>query len=152
MEISDSIACAIASNPEDAKIIRTAREVNDNKPNWVINKVKLVIDKYQREDPLATEFQIAIYGITFKPNTDDLRESPSYYIAMALDNLYPKSVIVVDPFVTDDRLQSEGLQIVDYNYAANNAQVHVMLVDHDTFLNRKKPNGILVDTKGIWKV
>ena len=69
----------INSVPELSKLIRTARYVNDEKPNWVIKKINQLMDKYLAEnDTLSSEdVTVVFYGLTFKANVDDFRESPS---------------------------------------------------------------------------
>lgn len=137
-------------NRKEAKIIQKARQVNDSKPNWVVRKIQSEIKLYKSKNESTVDIKIALYGVTFKANSDDLRESPSLRIAITLEKLFPNSVLVIDPFVKVAHLKLMGLQMADYDYAINNAHVHVMLVDHSDFLNREKPNGIKVDTKGVW--
>lgn len=140
----------VSKNPYEAKIIRKAREINDAKPEWVINKVKLAVNEYKQIHPNEEDTQIAIYGVTFKANSDDLRESPSLEIALSLHKSFSNSILIIDPFVSVGQLRSVGLKKVDYAFAHNNAQIHVMLVDHSEFLKELKPKGIIVDTKGVW--
>ncbi|NYY80948.1 hypothetical protein DMI65_02380 [Escherichia coli] len=62
--------------PQQARLIRTAREVNDHKPFWVIDQVKAAVaDCLAATDKRASELKIACFGLAFKPNIDDLRES-----------------------------------------------------------------------------
>jgi UDP-N-acetyl-D-mannosaminuronic acid dehydrogenase len=71
----------VAGNPKEARLIRTAREVNDSKPHWVVHKVHEAIATSGRA---ASDLTIALMGLAFKPNIDDLRESPALDVAKTL--------------------------------------------------------------------
>src|SRR5690606_31901047 len=70
----------VNSAPKTSKIIKTAREVNNYKPQWLINKIERQIEKKIKSNIQLECLSIAFYGITFKPNIDDLRESPAVEI------------------------------------------------------------------------
>jgi len=135
----------VAQAPERARLIRTAREVNDGKPGWVIDKVgELLADR-----PNA---RVACLGLTFKPNVDDFRESPSLEIARELTRRYPGQVVCADPF--QDMLRDPGeLVLTDVASAQGQADVIVMLVGHEQFrgLARPAPDAAVIDACGFWK-
>lgn len=80
----------VDSAPEEARLIRTAREVNDSKPLWVVEKIKQAIDAYLKEHPekSITDVTVGIIGgLGYKPGTDDVRNSPALEIIYALEKL-----------------------------------------------------------------
>jgi len=113
---------------EDAKIIRTAREVNTYKTEWAIEKIKNEALKFEKEH--GRKAKVACMGLAFKPNIDDLRESPALYIARQLraDNI---EVLAVEPNIET----FSEFDIVDYKKAVNQADVVTFLVGHKEFKN-----------------
>ena len=141
----------VSKSPEAAQLIRTAREVNDAKPSWVIDKVKAAVAEHLAANPGKTvkEVTIACYGIAFKPDIDDLRESPALDITGNLAAWHGGLMMVVEPNVHKLPDVLSSAQFVTIKEAAA-ADVHVMLVDHREFKDSAKPAGRCVDTKGIW--
>lgn len=141
----------VSAAPDEAKLIRAAREVNDSKPDWVIDKVKLAVANYlmAHHDKTAKDVTIACYGLAFKPDIDDLRESPALEIARDLAATHPGRLLVVEPNIV--RLP-DGLghaSIVTYD-AASQADISVLLVNHSPFKDAKRPSGLKVDCCGLW--
>ncbi|HAS8565178.1 TPA: UDP-N-acetyl-D-mannosamine dehydrogenase [Vibrio vulnificus] len=125
----------VSKTPEEAQIIHTARKVNDGKPEWVINKVKLAIAEFLQANPdkTAREVTIACYGLAFKPDIDDLRESPSITIVEKVSEFHRGKVLVVEPNVAELPSEFGGkLDLVDIS-GANAADLHVVLVRHKEF-------------------
>ena len=140
----------VSSAPTQAQLIRTAREVNDGKPGWVIEKVRAAIGAHLMDNPgqTAAEVTLAIYGLAFKPDIDDLRESPALEIARALAAEHTGPVLVVEPNIASlppdlDRARLVALEAI-------RADVHVMLVDHKPFKAAPPPTGSRVDARGVW--
>jgi UDP-N-acetyl-D-mannosaminuronic acid dehydrogenase len=142
----------VSAAPDEARLIRTAREVNDSKPHWVIEKVKLAVAEYLMAHPekTAKDVTIACYGLVFKPDIDDLRESPALAITKHLANILPGSVVAIEPNIEHLPASAKSIVLSDFKQAGNNAQIHVMLVDHTQFKKESRPNGILIDAKGVW--
>lgn len=126
----------VSSAPEEARLIRTAREVNDSKPEWVINKVKLAVAEYLQEnsDKTAKDVTIACFGLAFKANIDDLRESPALAITQKIAATHPGQVLTVEPNIKKlpDTLFGE-LTLASTEIAQAEADVIVLLVDHSIF-------------------
>jgi UDP-N-acetyl-D-mannosaminuronic acid dehydrogenase len=134
----------VAQSPKTARLIRTAREVNDAKPGWVIDKVRQLADA----DPQA---RIACLGLAFKPNVDDFRESPSLEIARELSALYPGRVTCADPFEFALR-RRDGLAFGDAAELTAACDIVVALVAHDAFKAcRPTDNVAVVDACGLWR-
>ncbi|WP_129788037.1 UDP-N-acetyl-D-mannosamine dehydrogenase [Promicromonospora panici] len=134
--------------PEKARLIRTAREVNDAKPRWVLHKVL---------DAVAGSASpvIAAYGLAFKPNIDDLRESPAVEIVREMAATFPNAeVLVVEPHVDAVPVQLAefgNVRLVDASEALARGDVQVLLVDHAAFrgLAEDLARRRLIDTRGM---
>jgi len=143
----------VSKTPEQAKLIHTARLVNDAKPEWVIEKVKIAISDFLQANPTKTarDVTIACYGLAFKPDIDDLRESPSKYIAQKICVNHNGQVLLVEPNIIELPASMAAYKLVELETACKEANIHVLLVDHKQFKSQSVPQGIIVDTKGIWK-
>lgn len=142
----------VSKTPDEAQIIHTARKVNDSKPEWVINKVKLAIAEFLQANPDKTvkDVIVACYGLAFKPDIDDLRESPALHISNAIKDFHSGRVLAVEPNIDELPKSMEDLELVPFEFAKAEADVHLMLVDHKEFKKNRISSGIKVDTKGIW--
>ena len=140
----------VDADPNNAKLIRQAREVNDGKPKWVVEKFVELRSKIKnsRHTLSDMELDVAIYGLSFKPNIDDLRESPACKIAEEILGLHSGPIHIIEPNIEEipQNLQRNNVTKVENS----DAVIHIMLVDHDEFLNMKKPSEYVIDTKGIW--
>ncbi|WP_295108557.1 UDP-N-acetyl-D-mannosamine dehydrogenase [uncultured Kocuria sp.] len=141
----------VAADRENSNLIRTAREVNDGKPKWVVSKVEEACSHV--ESPV-----IAALGLAFKANIDDLRESPAMNITKDLaEHVSRATVLAVEPNVKELPKGLQGLgnvEFADYQDAIERADVVLLLVDHDEFktLPATALKGkAVVDTKGLWR-
>jgi UDP-N-acetyl-D-mannosaminuronic acid dehydrogenase len=143
----------VSKNPDIAQLIHTARKVNDTKPDWVIGKVKIAIVDFLQENPDRTikDVIIACYGLAFKPNIDDLRESPALDIAQRLANLHHGNTLGIEPNISKLPKNVQNIELVNFKFAIEKADIHILLVDHKEFKSKNLNIQYLVDTKGLWK-
>ncbi|MDB6183144.1 UDP-N-acetyl-D-mannosamine dehydrogenase [Paracoccus fistulariae] len=140
----------VSQAPEEARIIRAAREINDGKPEWVLAKVHQAVAEHAATSDRPA--RIACFGLAFKPNIDDLRESPALNIARRLTDLYPGQVDVVEPFVKElpEHMQGKA-NLLRASDALSSSDIVVLLVDHDDFKAMPSPTGKrIIDTRGVW--
>jgi UDP-N-acetyl-D-mannosaminuronic acid dehydrogenase len=145
----------VSSAPEEARLIRTAREVNDHKPNWVVDKIKAAITDVLAANPGKTiaEVKVACLGLAFKPDIDDLRESPAVEITEKVARLGCQ-VLVVEPNIESlpRKLSASNLMLAQLEVALADADVVCVLVKHRAFTEvggdlRQQPT--LIDAVGL---
>jgi len=146
----------VAKSPQQARIIHTARRVNDSKPLWVQEKVKSALAQHLIDNPnkTASDVRIACYGLAFKPDIDDLRESPALEITKALSQSLPCRILAVEPNINmlPENLVSANLCLSSLDEALTSADLHVMLVDHKEFKATSVSDKLtIIDCKGIWR-
>lgn len=142
----------VSKTPKQAQLIHTARKVNDSKPEWVINKVKIAIADYLQANPnkTAKDVVIACYGLAFKPDIDDLRESPALKITKKIAEMHSGVTLGVEPNIHELPNNINDIELIDFEVAKQRADVHLMLVDHKEFKEQKYQSINVIDTKGIW--
>ncbi len=140
----------VDATPDMARLIKTAREVNDNKPLYIVDKIKQKAVKIK--DPI-----IACLGLSYKADIDDLRESPALKIVKQIAEANIGEILVVEPHIECLPHELEGyanVSLVDLNSALDKADLVTLLTDHSAFksLNRELLNEkILIDTRGVWR-
>lgn len=141
----------VSTAPEQSNLIRTAREVNDGKPSWVVEKIRDAVDGLAQPT-------IALLGLAFKADIDDLRESPSVDIAKRVASALPDAkILAVEPHT--DSLPAELREYPNIHFLSSPsdallADVIALLVDHNCFsglLDQVPTEAVVIDTRGLWK-
>ena len=134
----------VAAAPKEARLIRTAREVNDSKPHWVFERVRSKAEKFK--NPV-----IGCLGLAFKANIDDLRESPALEITRELIHAGVGRVMACEPNASGEFAEFPLYELSEVLAAAD---ILLVLVDHDEFkeidheLLKEK---VVIDTRGVWR-
>lgn len=137
----------VAEYPMESKIIGTAREINNYKSFWCAEKVQTA--KLEFELKHGRKPSIALMGLAFKPNIDDLRESPAKYIAQkVLQNANNEAYYIVEPNITDHKV----FKLTPYKDAAKQADIIAFLVAHDEFKTLEiAEDKVVLDFCGVFK-
>lgn len=136
----------VGDYPEIVNIIKSAREVNDSQPDFVIDRVRDVMN----ENGITDISKVGLYGLTYKENVDDLRESPTLQILDKLERYFVKGIKLYDPWIEGKKFEN---QYDNFNEFLDDVELVVVLVAHDhikefkNMLNEK----LVLDTKNIFE-
>jgi UDP-N-acetyl-D-mannosaminuronic acid dehydrogenase len=144
----------VDSAPNESKLIHTARQVNNNKPKYVLSQIKHALISTGKN---INEISISCFGLAFKADIDDLRESPSVEIAKSLDSMGFKNLFLIEPNISElpDIFSSNSILSKDYRMAIRDSDIVVILVDHSEFkiINTELfLDKIMIDTCGIYQI
>jgi UDP-N-acetyl-D-mannosaminuronic acid dehydrogenase len=143
----------VSQSPDEARLIKTAREVNDDKPEWVLDKIsESVVAIAESTGKDSSQICIACCGLAFKPDIDDLRESPALKIAEKVTQMHKGPILMVEPNINElpDSLSGQS-RLVDIGEALKNSDLLIILVDHSEFkvTSYESYTGLIIDTKGL---
>lgn len=135
----------VSDYPLESRIIGKAREVNNHKSFWCAEKIKEAKKDFQLKN--NREPKIALMGMAFKPNIDDLRESPAKYIVQrVLQDANDEEYFIVEPNIHEHNI----FKITDYNEAVERADIIAMLVAHNEFKTISfRKDQIILDFCGV---
>ena len=139
----------VHSAPDLAPLIRTARQVNDGKAEYVFEKTRSLLKSNHKH-------MLACLGLTFKANIDDMRESPALEIVEKLAEDFSAQIMVVEPNIHDlpKPLKTNGVRLVSFREAIDTCKILLLLVDHDQFrhISASDLEGkMVIDTRGTWR-
>jgi UDP-N-acetyl-D-mannosaminuronic acid dehydrogenase len=140
----------VSKTPQEARLIHTARQINDDKPHYVVEKVLSAASTMI--DPV-----VACLGLAFKPDIDDLRESPAMEVVQLLAGHNIGHILAVEPHIKNlppSLTNFAHIELVSAEAAVQRADIIVMLVSHQVFyaINRSQLEGkYVIDTRGVWQ-
>ena len=148
----------VASTPEEARLVRAARAINDEKPLWVINKVKQAMGDYLVANPDMTmrDVKVACLGLAFKPNVNDFRESPALLITQTLAG-EGINLLAVEPHIEalpESLARRSNVALATLDRAIKESDILLVLVAHNAFRTIERSNighDYIVDTVGLWR-
>ena len=124
--------------PEEAKMIAMARQVNNYKSDWCAEKVQNAMLRFEIENKRKPT--VAMMGLAFKPNIDDLRESPAKYIVnKVMQSCNNADILVVEPNIKEHKI----FKLTDYKTALDKADIVVFLTAHSQFKKLRRDTGKL---------
>lgn len=133
--------------PKEARMIAMAREVNNSKADWCAEKVQNAMLRFELDNKRKPV--VAMMGLAFKPNIDDLRESPAKYIvAKVMQECNNANILVVEPNITEHKV----FKLTDYMEAYGKADIVVFLTAHTPFKELKwRDDKVILDFCGIFR-
>jgi UDP-N-acetyl-D-mannosaminuronic acid dehydrogenase len=132
--------------PVESQLIAKSRELNNYKSFWCAEKIKNTILEYEMKH--AVKPVIAIMGLAFKPNIDDLRESPAKYITQKVMQSEPENLLIVEPNIKEHPV----FKLTDYSVAYERADIVAFLVAHKEFKALEwRSDKVILDFCGIFR-
>jgi UDP-N-acetyl-D-mannosaminuronic acid dehydrogenase len=132
--------------PEESQLIAKTREINNYKPLWCAEKIKNAMLEF--EIKYSRKPVIALMGLAFKPNIDDLRESPAKQIAQNVMQSEPENLLIVEPNIDSHQI----FKLTNYKEAYNKADIAAFLVAHNEFKTLQwNDDKVVLDFCGIFK-
>jgi UDP-N-acetyl-D-mannosaminuronic acid dehydrogenase len=125
----------VDKTPEEARIIRTAREVNNLKSDWVYEKIISAINGLTNQGTPKQDLKLAIFGLAFKPNIDDLRESPALKLAELLAKEFPTGLLIVEPNIDLLPNTLANSKLISFKEALYQSHIAIVLVAHQEFID-----------------
>ena len=136
----------VGDYPKLSELISTARHINDSMPLYVIDRIKEIMDN----NDIKSFSDVGLYGLTYKPNVDDTRESPTIQLLNNLDEDSRDKIKIYDPMIQKKMYKSQVEDLQDF---IDDIKLLVVMVDHREILESEKilENKIILDTKNVIK-
>ena len=136
----------VGDYPDTVNIIKSAREVNDSMPDFVISRIK----ELMKENNIEDISRVGLYGVTYKEDVDDTRESPTLQLLQKLNDYEANSIKIYDPFIRELHWES---QYLDFEKFINDIDMIVIMVGHAHIKEMRNiiKNKLILDTKNIIK-
>ncbi len=131
----------IKSNERKTELLQKSREVNLTKTRWLISRIRDEIENIKKEKKQHTaSIRIALFGLSYKPNVDDLRESPALEIASSISDFEEVEIFIIEPHIQilPNILGSKHCTLTNFDFAVDNSELAVILVSHKGFRSNRK--------------
>lgn len=137
----------VGDYPDIVNVVLGAREVNDGMPQYVFDK----IHKIMKENNIKDYSKVGLYGLTYKENVDDMRESPTLQLLEIFEKYNIDTVKVYDPFIKEKKFEA---QVMDLDSFLNETELVVILVSHDEIKQNQELliDKVIYDTRNIIEV
>jgi UDP-N-acetyl-D-mannosaminuronic acid dehydrogenase len=134
----------VGDYPDLTNLILTARKINDSMPGHVLSRIRDIM----REHGIKDVSKVGLYGLTYKENVDDTRESPTIQVLQKMDEHLAYGMKVFDPFVKSRIVDHQHMNFEDF---LNEIEILVIMVGHDHIKNNMEiiKNMIVLDTRNI---
>lgn len=134
----------VGDYPDIVNVVLGAREVNDSMPQYVFDK----IHKIMKENNIKDYSKVGLYGLTYKENVDDMRESPTLQLLDIFEKYNIDDIKIYDPFIKEKKFEN---QVMDMNSFLNNTELVVVLVNHDEIKNNQAllSEKVVYDTRNV---
>lgn len=134
----------VGDYPELTKLITAARYINDSMPEFVIERIHTIMEENNIEDIS----KVGIYGLTYKENVDDIRESPTLQLLENLNRHLCTGIKVYDPYI-HERIVT--YQVFDFSTFINESELIIIMVAHQEIINNMKllESKLILDTRNI---
>ena len=134
----------VGDYPDIVNVVLGAREVNDSMPQYVFDK----IHKIMKENNIKDYSKIGLYGLTYKENVDDMRESPTLQLLDIFEKYNIDNVKIYDPFIKEKRFKNQVMEIESF---LNDTELVVVLVNHDEIKNNQEllSEKVVYDTRNV---
>lgn len=135
----------VGDYPALANLIWQARKINDSQPEFVLQRISEIMD----ENKIRDISRVGLYGLTYKENVDDIRESPTLQMLDCMRKHLAKGVKVYDPYIKEDIVENQYHDFYDF---LNDIDMIVVMVNHNEILNHEKKlkSKIILDTKNVF--
>ncbi len=137
----------VGDYPGLANIILAARKINDSMPEFVLKRISTIM----KENGITDPAKVGIYGMTYKENVDDVRESPTLQMLECMEKHLAHGVKVYDPYVTANICEN---QYHDFDKFLNDVEIVVIMVGHDEIktADDKLKGKLILDTRNVCKL
>lgn len=134
----------VGDYPDIVNVILGARQVNDGMPNYVISRIREIM----LENDIDDISKVGFYGLTYKENVDDVRESPTLQLIEKLDRFFVKGFHIYDPMIKTNKYSG---QTQNFDEFLDNSEIVVVLVGHSHIKENidRLENKIVLDTRNV---